>query len=49
MGGVILIHDYFDETGTFPNLKKAVIRFTEENHINSIPIGDDLSIALVKG
>lgn len=48
-GGVILIHDYFDETGTFPNLKKAVIRFTEENHINSIPIGDDLSIALVKG
>lgn len=47
-GGVILIHDYFDETGTFPNLKKAVIRFTEKNHINSIPIGDDLSIALLK-
>ncbi len=47
-GSVILIHDYFDETGTFPNLKKAVIKFVEEHQVRSMPIGDDLSIALVK-
>lgn len=47
-GGVVLIHDYFDETGTYPNLKKAVIKFTEENGTVSIPIGDNLSIALIK-
>lgn len=46
--GVILIHDYFEETGTYPNLKKAVIKFTSENKILSLPIGDDLSIALIK-
>lgn len=47
-GSVILVHDYFDETGTFPNLKNAVIRFLDENNAQSIPIGDDLSIALIK-
>lgn len=47
-GGVILIHDYFDETETYPNLKKAVINFTGKENIPTVPIGDDLSIALVK-
>lgn len=47
-GGVILIHDYFDETGQYPNLKKAVMKFTALNNIQSMPIGDDLSIALIK-
>lgn len=47
-GSVILVHDYFDETGTFPNLKKAVIEFAEQNNARTIPIGDDLSIALIK-
>lgn len=46
--GVILVHDYFDESGQFPNLKKAVIKFAEENDVKTIPIGDDLSIALIK-
>lgn len=47
-GGVLLIHDYFDETGTFPNLKQAVIEFVETNDIFAMPIGDNLSIVLVK-
>ena len=46
--GVILVHDYFDESGTYPNLKKAVIKFVEENNIRTMPIGDNLSIALIK-
>lgn len=48
-GGIILIHDYFEETGTYPNLRKAVINFTEEYNILTMPIGDGLSIALIKG
>ena len=47
-GGVILIHDYFEDTGTYPNLKKAVIKFTEEFNVPTMPIGDNLSIALIK-
>lgn len=47
-GGVLLIHDYFDETGTYPNLKRAVIEFVEANDIFAMPIGDNLSIALIK-
>lgn len=46
--GVILVHDYFDESGSFPNLKKAVIQFTEAHKIHTLPIGDNLSIALVR-
>lgn len=46
--GIILIHDYFDDTGTYPNLRKGVIQFTSKNNILSLPIGDDLSIALIK-
>ena len=46
--GVILVHDYFYESGQFPNLKKAVIKFAEENDVKTMPIGDDLSIALIK-
>ena len=47
-GGVCLIHDYFDDTDTFPNLKKAVSEFIDENDISSMPVGDNLSIALIK-
>ena len=46
-GGGILIHDYFD-TYTFPNLKKGVIEFAEETGAQTFPIGDDLSIFVVK-
>lgn len=46
--GVILVHDYFEDTGTYPNLKKAVMQFTAKNNISDLPIGDDLSIALIK-
>lgn len=47
-GGGILIHDYFD-TYTFPNLKKAVIEFVEQVGAQSFPIGDELSIFVIKG
>ena len=47
-GGVILVHDYFSEA--FPNIRQAIHDF--ENEINTrlhkIPIGDKLSIALIK-
>ena len=47
-GGVILVHDYFSEA--FPNVRQAIHDF--ENEINTrlhkIPIGDKLSIALIK-
>lgn len=46
-GGGILIHDYFD-TYTFPNLKKGVIEFAEETGAQTFPIGDGLSIFVVK-
>lgn len=46
-GGGILIHDYFD-TYTFPNLKKGVIEFAEETGAQTFPIGDNLSIFVVK-
>jgi len=43
-GGTILIHDYYN----YPNLKNAVIQFTEKHHILAMPIGDNASIALIK-
>lgn len=45
-GGVVLIHDYFDTN--YVHLRKAVRKFVEDNEIYAIPIGDDLSIALLK-
>lgn len=49
-GGVILVHDYFsaEVNGLFQNLKKGVIEFVEENHAISMPIGDEVSIAIIK-
>lgn len=47
-GGVILIHDYFTEI--YPNVEKAVDDFEREMNMifHKIPIGDDISIALIK-
>lgn len=47
-GGVILVHDYFNDV--FPNVKKAISDFENEinNIIHKVPIGDQFSIALIK-
>ncbi len=47
-GGIILIHDYFSKV--FPNVKRAVEDFDKEieGNLTLCPIGDDLSIAIVK-
>ncbi len=47
-GGIILIHDYFSDA--YPNLKEAVDTYEEEIGIQlaRIPIGDDISLAIVK-
>lgn len=47
-GGVILIHDYF--TWAYPNVKKAVADFETEMGIklHKMPIGDNISMAIVK-
>ena len=47
-GGCILIHDYF--MASYPNVKKAVEEYQNSYHTNlvKIPIGDDLSIAIIK-
>lgn len=44
--GVILVHDFFNESYT--GVKKAVTEFCEENNLSYIPIGDTLSIIIVK-
>lgn len=44
-GGVILCHDYFSKA--FPNIMKCIDDYEMENKINYIPIGDDLSIAIM--
>ena len=44
-GGVILVHDYF---GMLSGVTKAVDEFTRINNLTAIPIGDYLSIAIVK-
>lgn len=48
VGGVILIHDYFTEI--YPNVEKSVDDFEKESGIrlSKIPIGDDISIAIIK-
>lgn len=47
-GGIILIHDYFTEI--YPNIEKAVDDFEAECKIKlqKMPIGDDISIAIIK-
>jgi hypothetical protein len=47
-GGVILIHDYFGES--YPNVKTAVADFQNYQGYNllTVPIGDRLSIAIIK-
>lgn len=47
-GGVILIHDYFNKV--YPNIITAVSDFEKEIgcKLHKIPIGDDISIAIVK-
>ncbi len=46
-GGGVLIHDYFD-TYSFANLKRGVIEFCDEVGARYFPIGDRLSIFVVK-
>lgn len=47
-GGVILIHDYFG--GAYPNIKTAIFDFEKElgYQLHKLPIGDGLSMAIVK-
>lgn len=45
--GGILIHDYFD-TNSFPNLKKGIIEFAKEVGTQFFPIGDSLSVFIIK-
>ena len=47
-GGILLVHDYFSQS--YPNVKDAVDTFVESqsSRIYKMPIGDDLSIALIK-
>lgn len=44
-GGVILVHDYYGKLG---GAARAVDEFTAEYGVRAIPIGDFLSIAIVK-
>lgn len=46
LGGVILIHDYFSDVYTGVN--KAVNEFCIQEKIYATPIGDTLSVALIK-
>lgn len=46
--GVVLIHDYYDKTGVYSNLKDAVKQFVDAHAVKFLPIGDDLSVALIK-
>jgi hypothetical protein len=45
-GGVILVHDYFDNG--YRGVKAAVDEFCEESGEIAIPIGDGLSVAIAK-
>lgn len=45
-GGVILLHDYF--SNVLPGTQKAVTDFLQKKDYNMIPIGDQLSIALIR-
>ena len=47
-GGVILIHDYFNKS--YPNIESAIYDFEKElgEMVHKIPIGDDISMAIIK-
>lgn len=47
-GGCILIHDYF--SGAYPNVKKAIKDYEQQEKIRlaKLPVGDDISIAIIK-
>ena len=45
-GGVILVHDYF--SAVYKGVKRAVDEFCAESKVMAVPIGDTLSIAIVK-
>lgn len=45
-GGVILVHDYFSQA--FDGAKKAVLEYCNTNNIDYMPIGDTLSVAIMK-
>ncbi|RAX57062.1 methyltransferase [Helicobacter monodelphidis] len=45
-GGVILVHEYFSQG--YIGVKKAVLEFLQESNAMSLPIGDSLSIAILK-
>lgn len=47
-GGIILIHDYFSEA--YPNVALAVADFEKNNGVTfkMMPIGDDISLAIIK-
>lgn len=47
-GGVILVHEYFDEIDFLPGIKHAVHEFIKEHNCIAIPIGDKQSIAVIK-
>jgi hypothetical protein len=47
-GGIIAIHDFFSDA--YPNIKQSVYEYEEEigNRLCLVPVGDDISIAIVK-
>ncbi|TWH60040.1 putative nucleoside-diphosphate sugar epimerases [Desulfitobacterium sp. LBE] len=47
-GGVILVHEYFDEISFLPGIMAAVDEFVSANNCIAIPIGDCQSIAVLK-
>lgn len=53
-GGVILVHDYFqnsvipDQTLVFQGIRKAVDEFCSDHGVYPFPIGDILSIGIIK-
>jgi hypothetical protein len=47
-GGVILVHEYFDDISFLPGIRKAVDEFVSKNDCVTVPIGDSQSIAIIK-
>jgi len=45
-GGYIFVHDFFNED--FPGVKKAVMEYQNIEKIHYVPLGDNMSIAIVK-
>lgn len=45
-GGIILVHDYFSEA--YKGVQNAVEEFARGNTVQLFPIGDSMSIAMIK-